>query len=88
MSTNTSPERYGLVRTIGTNTSPIEGDNSDNNLPDVAKSTLIVAEVQVHVPSSQQNQSRDCVPASENDDATENVSETMPDLDEEKRISV
>ena len=54
VSTSTSPERYGLVRTIGTNTSPLDDDHSNTDLPDIAKSALIVTEVEVHVPVQKQ----------------------------------
>ena len=76
VSTSTSPERYGLVRTIGTNTSSQDNGLSNTSLPDVAKSALIVTEVEVHIPVEKQNEETVNTREMERDNTIERVCET------------
>ena len=88
ISTSTSPERYGLVRTIGTNTSPLEDDLSNTSLPDIAKSALIVTEVEMHVPVQKQGEETVNTAESEHDNTIENVCvprDSLTDTPERKR---
>ena len=75
VSTSTSPERYGLVRTIGTNTSSMGDHLSNTSLPDIAKSALIVTEVEVHVPVQKQVEETENTTESEHDNIIESVCE-------------
>ena len=64
----------------------MDGDHSDTNLPDIAKSTLIVADVVVRAPIEDKTKSITVCATESEHDVTDSLSEMTPDFNEHKRV--